>query len=94
MSIPFSIGKILDIATKGNADAVGTGDDKPMEMLFGLSQATFYTGLVCILATGAAANYGRIIILRIVGERIVARLRSKLFRQTYIQNAEFFVSLS
>ena len=26
----------------------------------------------------------------IVGERIVARLRSKLFRQTYVQNAEFF----
>ncbi|KAI9706470.1 MAG: ATP-binding cassette permease mdl1 [Candelina mexicana] len=39
---------------------------------------------------GAAANYGRIIILRIVGERIVARLRSQLFRNTFVQNAEFF----
>jgi putative ABC transport system ATP-binding protein len=28
--------------------------------------------------------------LRIVGERIVARLRSQLFRKTYAQNAEFF----
>ena len=90
MSIPFSIGKILDIATKGKAESAGTDEDKPMEMLFGLSQTTFYTALVCILTIGAAANYGRIIILRIVGERIVARLRSRLFRQTYIQNAEFF----
>lgn len=28
--------------------------------------------------------------LRIVGERIVTRLRSQLFRKTYVQNAEFF----
>jgi putative ABC transport system ATP-binding protein len=90
MSIPFSIGKILDIATSGKAKTDGEGSDVANEMLFGLSMTTFYTTLVCVLATGAAANYGRIIILRIVGERIVARLRSRLFRQTYIQNAEFF----
>jgi putative ABC transport system ATP-binding protein len=29
-------------------------------------------------------------LLRIVGERVVARLRTQLFRRTYIQNAEFF----
>lgn len=90
MSIPFSIGKIMDIATKGKGDAVGTEEDAPMEMLFGLSQSTFYGILLGILALGAAANYGRIIILRVVGERIVARLRSRLFKQTYVQNAEFF----
>ncbi|KAJ9639657.1 ATP-binding cassette permease mdl1 [Knufia peltigerae] len=90
MSIPFSIGKIMDIATKGGAKTEGPEAEEKSDMLFGLSLTTFYTGLVCILATGAAANYGRIIILRIVGERIVARLRSKLFRQTYVQNAEFF----
>ena len=90
MAIPFSIGKIMDIATKGKADTESGEGDAPQEMLFGLSMSTFYVGLGCILATGAVANYGRIIILRIVGERIVARLRSRLFRQTYIQNAEFF----
>lgn len=91
MSIPFSIGKILDIATKGGAKA-GDGADASSEepMLFGLNITTFYLALGGVLAIGAAANYGRIIILRIVGERIVARLRSKLFRQTYVQNAEFF----
>ncbi|PLB54832.1 P-loop containing nucleoside triphosphate hydrolase protein [Aspergillus steynii IBT 23096] len=82
MSIPFSIGKIMDAATKSTE---GGGTE-----LFGLSIPMFYGALASILTLGAAANYGRIIILRIVGERIVARLRSKLFRQTFIQDAEFF----
>lgn len=83
MSIPFSIGKILDIATKGAAEG-GTNE------IFGLSLPVFYSALAGILTLGAAANYGRIIILRIVGERVVARLRSNLFRRTFIQDAEFF----
>lgn len=82
MSIPFSIGKIMDGATKSEEEGGGK--------LFGLSIPMFYTALGGILLVGAAANYGRIIILRIVGERIVARLRSKLFRQTFVQDAEFF----
>ncbi|KAL9112567.1 MAG: hypothetical protein Q9227_003138 [Pyrenula ochraceoflavens] len=83
MCIPFSIGKILDMATSGEAGEEG-------KMLFGLSQKAFYGALAGVLAIGGAANWGRIIILRIVGERIVARLRSSLFRRTYVQNAEFF----
>lgn len=82
VSVPFSIGKILDIATK--PDSSGT------EHLFGLDVSTFYVALAGVLVIGAGANYGRIIILRIVGERIVARLRSQLFRRTFVQNAEFF----
>ncbi|KAJ5168969.1 ABC transporter integral membrane type 1 [Penicillium canariense] len=82
MSIPFSIGKIMDTATKS--------EEEGGSQLFGLSIPMFYTALGGVLLVGAAANYGRIIILRIVGERIVARLRSKLFRQTFVQDAEFF----
>ncbi|KAJ5899764.1 ABC transporter integral membrane type 1 [Penicillium taxi] len=82
MSIPLSIGKIMDTATKRVAEGGG--------QLFGMSLPMFYSVLGGVLVVGAAANYGRIIILRIVGERIVARLRSKLFRQTFIQDAEFF----
>src|SRR5215469_15907127 len=78
MAIPFSIGKILDMATSGK------------ELLFGLSPTTFYMALAGIMVVGASANYGRIILLRIVGERIVTRLRSRLFKRTFIQNAEFF----
>ncbi|PSN59098.1 hypothetical protein BS50DRAFT_509128 [Corynespora cassiicola Philippines] len=81
MSVPFSIGKILDIATQPEGSK---------ELLFGMDITTFYAVLAGVLATGAACNFGRIIILRIVGERIVARLRSQLYRKTFNQNAEFF----
>ena len=83
MVVPFSIGKIIDIATKGDSET-------RIDQIFGLSLPTFYLSLGCLLTVAAAANYGRIVVLRIVGERIVARLRSHLFRQTFIQNAEFF----
>jgi len=81
MSIPFSIGKILDLATKDASEGA---------TLFGLEIGQFYIALGAVLTLGATANFGRIIILRIVGERIVARLRSQLYRRTYVQNAEFF----
>jgi putative ABC transport system ATP-binding protein len=78
MSVPFSIGKILDAASSTE----GT--------IFGLSSEQFYLALGTLLLTGACANYGRIVLLRIVGERVVTKLRSQLFKRTYIQNAEFF----
>ena len=81
MSIPFSLGRIMDIATN---------HENARDMLFGLDLTTFYIALGSVLTFGAAANYGRVLLLRIVGERIVTRLRSQLFRNTYIQNAEFF----
>lgn len=81
MTIPFSIGKILDAATQAEQND---------GLLFGVSQTAFYLALGGFLTAGAAFNFGRIVILRIVGERIVARLRSQLFRKTFVQNAEFF----
>ncbi|KAG6043208.1 hypothetical protein E4U39_004813 [Claviceps sp. Clav50 group G5] len=81
MTIPFSVGRILDLATKGNVEDV---------RLFGLTLKQFFFGLGAILTLGAFANFGRIILLRIVGERVVARLRSQLYRRTYVQDAEFF----
>ncbi|KAM3479295.1 hypothetical protein MY5147_001776 [Beauveria neobassiana] len=81
MSIPFSVGRILDLATKGEADDI---------RLFGLTLNQFFIGLAGILTLGAMANFGRVILLRIVGERVVARLRSQLYRRTYVQDAEFF----
>jgi len=81
MSIPFSIGRILDAATQA---------EKTDGLLFGMDMTTFYIALASVLCAGAAANFSRIVILRIVGERIVARLRSQLYRKTFVQNAEFF----
>lgn len=81
MSIPFSVGRILDLATKGESEDI---------RLFGLTLNQFFFGLGAILTAGAMANFGRVILLRIIGERVVARLRSQLYRRTYVQDAEFF----
>ncbi|KFA72390.1 hypothetical protein S40288_09547 [Stachybotrys chartarum IBT 40288] len=81
MSIPFSVGRVLDLATKSDAEDA---------RMFGLTLNQFFFGLGSILTIGAMANFGRVIILRIVGERVVARLRSQLYRRTYVQDAEFF----
>lgn len=81
MSVPFSVGRILDAATKEDVENV---------RLFGLTMTQFFGGLAVLLTVGACANFGRIILLRIVGERVVARLRTQLYRRTYVQDAEFF----
>ncbi len=78
MTVPFSIGRIMDAASSNQ----GT--------MFGFPMEQFYLGLGTLLACGACANYGRIVLLRIVGERVVTKLRSQLFKRTFIQNAEFF----
>lgn len=81
LSIPYSIGKILDLATK---------PDGGIEQVFGMELSTFYAVLGGLVVVGAGAQFGRNVLLRVVGERVVARLRSQLFRRTYAQNAEFF----
>lgn len=80
VSIPFSIGKIMDLST--NSDGAS--------QLFGLDLSQFLFVLGGVFVLGGMANFGRILLLRIVGERIVAKLRSSLFKRTYQQNAEFF----
>lgn len=81
MSIPFSVGRILDLSTKPDADDA---------RLFGLTMKQFFVALGVVLTVGACANFGRIVLLRTVGERVVARLRTQLYRRTYVQDAEFF----
>lgn len=81
LSIPYSIGKILDLSTK---------PDGGIERVFGIELSTFYIVLGGLVVVGAGAQFGRNVLLRVVGERVVARLRSQIFRRTYAQNAEFF----
>lgn len=81
LSLPYVVGKVLDIVTH-------SGDEDPR--IFGLTLPQFFFALGGFLTLGAAANFARIILLRIIGERVVARLRSSLFRRTYVQDAEFY----
>ncbi|KAL2118437.1 hypothetical protein VTJ04DRAFT_8097 [Mycothermus thermophilus] len=81
MSIPFSVGRIMDLSTKGSIDEVE---------IFGLTLRQFFWALGGVLTLGAMANFGRVVLLRTIGERVVARLRTQLYRRTYVQDAEFF----
>ncbi|EFX01489.1 ABC multidrug transporter mdr2 [Grosmannia clavigera kw1407] len=81
MSIPFSVGRLLDLATKGAVADV---------RVLGLTLNQFFVAFGAVLTVGALSSFLRIIILRIVSERVVARLRTQLYRHTYTQDAEFF----
>lgn len=80
LTLPLTIGKILDAATS----------EEEEKTIFGVTLPTFYTGVGCLFVFGAIANFGRVIILKIIGERLVARLRVNLFKKTISQDAEFF----
>ena len=46
--------------------------------------------LVGVFAVGAAANFGRVYLMRIVSQRITARLRNSLFSSISRQEVAFF----
>ncbi|KAI5948769.1 MDL1 [Candida theae] len=96
MSLPLIIGKIIDTAKplddedeeSDDADPKTTTEDK--QLIFGLPPARFYSALAIVFVIGSSANFGRIYLLRTVGEKLVARLRSRLFSKILAQDAYFF----
>lgn len=83
VSLPTMIGRILDAAN-------GTEKEDEDRTVFGFPLKVFFAGLAGIFVIGGIANYGRVVLLRTTGERLVARLRSQLYRRTISQDAEFF----
>lgn len=80
MTVPWSVGKIMDLSNVPLNEA----------NIFGLTIYEFFGAYIAILCLGAAANWGRIMLLRVIGERVVTKLRSKLYTNTLRQDAEFF----
>ncbi|CAO3638554.1 unnamed protein product [Cunninghamella blakesleeana] len=81
MSVPFSMGKIIDIVTN---------PDKSSDSAFGLSFPQFFGALAFVFTIGAAANVGRVILFRLSGERIIQRIRNDLFKNIIRQEIAFF----
>ncbi|GAA5855011.1 hypothetical protein JCM8547_002344 [Rhodosporidiobolus lusitaniae] len=73
LSIPFGIGRIIDIFS-------GQGIGLP------LSVPTTAALLGAFFALGAAANMGRAILMRISGQRIIARLREQAYTNVLRQD--------
>lgn len=82
MAIPKIIGIVLD-ALRATAP-----EDQITVMSLPLPQ--FFSGIALALVIGCAANYGRVILLRILSERLVARLRSNIIKKVLHQDAEFY----
>ncbi|KAH9909827.1 hypothetical protein F4778DRAFT_767823 [Xylariomycetidae sp. FL2044] len=78
--IPLTVGKVMDASSV------------PLEnfRVYGLNIYEFFGGLAVLIGFGACANFGRIYLLRIIGERVVSRIRAMLYRRIMRQDGEFF----
>ncbi|KAI0288713.1 P-loop containing nucleoside triphosphate hydrolase protein [Russula brevipes] len=78
LSIPFTVGKLIDYFTSPHP-TIPYG--------FSLTQAT--VGLLLVFTIGGACNAGRAFLMRMSGQRIVARLRERTYAATLRQEVEF-----
>ncbi|CAL1527144.1 unnamed protein product, partial [Lymnaea stagnalis] len=78
LSVPFFIGKIIDLIYTSEKE----------NMLSTLR--TFCASLIVIFIIGGLANFGRVYILQSASQRIVKQLREKLFTRIMHQEVGFF----
>ncbi|CAL1711971.1 unnamed protein product [Somion occarium] len=78
MSIPFTIGKLIDYFTSANP-----------QIPYGLSLGQASALLLLMFTGGAVANAGRAMLMRLSGQRIVARLRERTYAAALHQEVEF-----
>lgn len=71
LSVPYIIGRIIDFFAPGSKET----------LLFGMPLETAAMALAGVLLIGAIANSGRSICLRLAGQRTVAQIRNKTYRQ-------------
>lgn len=81
MSLPLFIGKIIDTIKE---------PDQTNALILGLTPTNFYASIAIFFTIGSIANFGRTYLLRCTGERLVARLRSRLFLKILCQDSYFF----
>ncbi|THH13785.1 hypothetical protein EW146_g6479 [Bondarzewia mesenterica] len=78
LSIPFTVGKLIDFFTSTN----------PV-IPFGLSLTQASALLLLTFTIGGASNAGRAFLMRMAGQRIVARLRERTYAAALRQEIEF-----
>ncbi|CAH1982069.1 unnamed protein product [Acanthoscelides obtectus] len=82
MSIPFSLGKVLDIIYTKSNDPVVSDPRQNLNKVCGI--------LLCIFILGAACNYGRIYFMSTAGYRMTNALRRKVFGAILRQEQGWF----
>ncbi|KAF9788467.1 P-loop containing nucleoside triphosphate hydrolase protein [Thelephora terrestris] len=78
MSIPFTVGKLIDYFTSVDP-----------QIPYGLTLGQASGILFAAFTFGALANTGRAILMRMAGQRIVARLRERTYTAALKQEVEF-----
>jgi ATP-binding cassette subfamily B (MDR/TAP) protein 10 len=78
MSVPFCIGKVIDMLYKSE-------DGLMMDNL-----NKFCGVLLCVFLVGGLANFGRVYSLQLASQRMVKRLREMLFSRIMRQEVAFF----
>ena len=78
MTVPFCIGKIIDLIQNSDKE----------KMIIQLNQVC--SALLVVFVLGGVANFGRAYILTAASQRIVRRLRGTLFNSIMRQEVGFF----
>lgn len=80
MSVPFCMGKIIDI--------IYTSSQDTSQMVETLS---YVCKILCgVFLLGGAANFGRVYLIQVSGQKVVKRLRDQLFSAILRQETAFF----
>lgn len=80
MSVPFCMGKIIDIIYSTSQDT--------RQMVETLS---YVCKILCgVFVLGGAANFGRVYLIQVSGQKVIQRLRERLFRAVLRQETAFF----
>lgn len=86
MTIPKIIGVVLD-----SLRSFDTGESLQDLVIWNGMRAPMFFGLtLAALCVGCIANYARVILLRLLSERLVVRLRSRLMKHILHMDATFF----
>ncbi|TFY79601.1 hypothetical protein EWM64_g4409 [Hericium alpestre] len=78
LSIPFTVGRLIDFFTAPNPVI-------PLNLSLGSASAL----LLLVFTIGGVANAGRAYLIRMSGERIIARLRQQTFKAALRQEIEY-----
>lgn len=80
MSVPFCMGKIIDIIYSTSQDTT--------QMVETLS---YVCKILCgVFVLGGAANFGRVYLIQVSGQKVIKRLRERLFKAILKQETAFF----
>ena len=86
MSVPFALGKVIDMIY--SMDQNKSKLDQKAKTTEALNKVCLF--LVAVFVLGGFANFGRVYHMRVAAQNITARLRNSVFSSIVKQEASFF----